>query len=398
MRSKKTTSKVAIYLLLIVLGSMVSCHVSSASASANVISVQASPLVTQNRNSELDLRYNQDSSIINIDPVKIYADSNRSVVTVQGSRAISILTIFGRQSTVETVFGSGFVIKYSDASYLVTNFHVVDSLVNITVVFWNGDSYPGKVIGSDPHSDIAVLSTSALESDLKPLDFSSSSSIRVGQPVMAIGNPFGLSGSVTFGIISQVGRTIQYQSSTGTFTIADTIQFSAPINPGNSGGPLLNADGMVIGITSAAVSGSQGVGFAIPSDTIIRELPLLISSGKYDKHPYFGIQGADMNYQLAQAMGINVTYGVLLQRITAGGPADKAGLKAGQQIVTINQDRYRIGGDVIVSLNGIRIVNSDALATYLEERTAPGDLVQVGIIRSGNYLVVQLIVGTLPTQ
>lgn len=395
MRLKKATSKVAIYFLLIVLGSMVLGHVVSAST---VISVQASPIVTRNGNAELDSRSNQDSSGINIDPVKIYANSNRSVVTVQGSRALSVLTIFGRQSTVEAVFGSGFVIKYSDAFYLVTNFHVVDSLVNITGVFWNGNSYPVKVIGSDPNSDIAVLSTSALESDLKPLDFSSSSSIRVGQPVMAIGNPFGLSGSVTFGIISQLGRTIQYQSSTGTFTIAATIQFSAPINPGNSGGPLLNADGMVIGITSAAVSGSQGVGFAIPSDTIVRELPFLISSGKYDRHPYLGIQGVDMDYQLAQAMGIDTTYGVLLQRITAGGPADKAGLKVGQQIVTINQDKYRIGGDVIVSLNGVRTINFDALATYLEEHTTPGDLVQVGIIRSGNYLTVQLVVGTQPAR
>jgi S1-C subfamily serine protease len=244
MRSKKITVQVAMALLLIVLGSMVLCYVASASASATVNSVQASPAVMQNRNGELErLRsYTQgNASIVDFDPARIYADSNRSVVTVQGSRVVSVLTVFGQQSTVETVFGSGFVTKYSDAFYLVTNFHVVDSLVNITVVFWNGDSYAAKVIGSDPHSDFALLSINALASDLKPLDFSPSSSIRVGQPVMAIGNPFGLSGSVTFGIISQVGRTIQYQSSTGTFTIADAIQFSAPINPGNSGGPLLNA-------------------------------------------------------------------------------------------------------------------------------------------------------------
>jgi S1-C subfamily serine protease len=215
---------------------------------------------------------------------------------------------------------------------------------------------------------------------------------------MAIGNPYGLSGSVTFGIVSQVGRTIQYQSSTGTFTVAGAIQFSAPINPGNSGGPLLDAAGMVVGITSAGVSGSQGVGFAIPSDTIIRELPFLISTGKYEKHSYFGVQGVDMNYQLSQVMGTSVTYGVVIEKTVPGGPADKAGLKGGQRIVTIGEDQYRVGGDIIVSLNGARIVNYDSFSTYLETYTVPGQSVQVGIIRSGNYLVLQVSVGTRPNQ
>jgi S1-C subfamily serine protease len=406
MGSKETAIKAAIGLLLvfvIVFGSVTLYH-SHALASANVgiESLQKSNVVLQDRNSQFG-RFQSfpeqgNISIIGLNPVNIYASANRSVVIVQGSRAATTLSLFGSSSTVETVFGSGFVVKYSNSYYVTTNFHVVDKVVNVTVTFWNGDAYPANVIGSDPYSDISVLTTNASASDFVPLDFDSSSSIRVGQPVMAIGNPYGLSGSVTFGIVSQVGRTIQYQSSTGTFTVAGAIQFSAPINPGNSGGPLLDAVGMVVGITSAGVSGAQGVGFAIPSDTIIRELPSLISTGKYDKHSYFGVQGVDMNYQLSQVMGTSVTYGVVIEKTVPGGPADKAGLKGGQRIVTIGEDQYRVGGDVIVSLNGARIVNYDSFSTYLETYTVPGQSVQVGIIRSGSYMVLQVLVGTRPNQ
>jgi S1-C subfamily serine protease len=306
-------------------------------------------------------------------------------------------TIFGPETSVASVLGSGFVVDYSNSYFVVTNFHVIDSMENMTVTFWNGDAYAGKVVGSDPYSDLAIVTVSAPLSDLHPLNFTSSSSVRVGQPVVAVGNPFGLSGSVTFGIISQVGRTIQYQSTTGTFTIADSIQFSAPINPGNSGGPLLNAYGLVLGITSAAVTGAQDVGFAIPSDTILRELPLLISTGAYNLHPYLGIQTDDMTYQLAQAMGTNTTYGVLIEKTDPGGPADKAGLKGGKTSVDIADQTYIIGGDIIVSVNGTRIVNYDCLATYLERHVVSGQSIQVGIIRSGKLIFLQVVAGSLPS-
>jgi S1-C subfamily serine protease len=140
------------------------------------------------------------------------------------------------------------------------------------------------------------------------------------------------------------------------------------------------------------------VGFAIPSDTITRELPFLITAGKYDRHPYLGVRGTDMNYLLAQAMGINITYGVLIERVAPGGPAEKAGLKVGQRTVTIGQDQYQVGGDVIVSMNGVRIVNFDAFAAYIEEHLTPGDTVQVGIIRSGAFTVVEVTVAARPSQ
>jgi S1-C subfamily serine protease len=214
----------------------------------------------------------------------------------------------------------------------------------------------------------------------------------VGDPVYAIGAPYGLSGSFTYGIISQLGRTIQ-QATTGNYSIAGVIQFSAPINPGNSGGPLLDGNGNVIGITTATVSGSVGVGFAIPSSTILTEISSLISTGAYNLHSYLGIGGADMNYQLAQAMRTSVTYGVLIENIVNGGPAATAGLRVGSTVVVVDGQQYLIGGDIIVSINGTRIVNQDALSTYLAQNTVAGQDVQVGIIRSGQMMTVGVVLG-----
>jgi S1-C subfamily serine protease len=405
--SKQNTLKAAIAVLIVVvmvLASMAAFYnFSLASANAKVNSLERSTAGLQERNVELQsmlsvVQSRENVSAVSLNPVWIYDNANRSVVTIQGSKIVTVLTLFGPQNTVGSVLGSGFVVKYAGSYFVATNFHVVDGLVNVTETFWNGDAYRATVIGSDPYSDLAVLSTPAPQSDLHPLDLVSSLALRVGQPVVAIGNPFGLSGSVTFGIVSQLGRTIQYQSDTGTFTIADAIQFSAPINPGNSGGPLLDADGFIIGITSAAVTGSQGVGFAIPSDTILRELPDLIGSGKYARHPYFGFQVVDMNYQLAEAMGSKITYGVLIENTIPGGPADKAGLRGGQLAVTIGTQQYLLGGDIIVSLEGTRIVNYDAFATYLEKYTAPGQTVQVGIIRAGAYVAIPVVIGAKPSQ
>ncbi len=155
----------------------------------------------------------------------------------------------------------------------------------------------------------------------------------------------------------------------------------------------MDVNGMVVGMTTAVVSGSQGVGFAIPSDTILRELPSLVSSGKYDKHPYIGFQGVDMNYQPSKVMGTNATYGVLIENTVTGGPAEKAQLRGGQQIVMIDGQQYLIGGDIIVSIGGSRIVNHDVLSTYLERHTIPRQIIRVGVIRSGSYLEVQVTLG-----
>ena len=354
----------------------------------------------ESRNTQLQQELNSgvtpnNASVLGLDPVSIYRSANRSIVTIQGDQVTTVNTFFGPQQSLQVVLGSGFVIQDTGSYYIVTNFHVLSGDTNLTVTFWNGNSYVGKVVGTDPYSDLGVVSVTAPPSQLFPIQIASSSSLQVGQPIVAIGNPFGLTGSMTFGIISQVGRTIQ-DPVAGNFSIASAIQFSAPINPGNSGGALLNSKGEVVGITTAVVNGAQGVGFAIPSDTIIRELPSLITTGKYNLHPYLGIGSADMSYALAQKQGTNVTYGALIEQVVPGGPASRAGLRAGNTMVTLEGTQYVIGGDIIVSLNRTKIVNTDALSTYLEGHALAGQTIQVGIIRGGSFQTVSVVLGTRP--
>jgi S1-C subfamily serine protease len=303
--------------------------------------------------------------------------------------------VFGQVTSVESVQGSGFVISYQNSSYVVTNNHVVNGVSNITVTFSDGNSYPASVKGTDQYRDLAVLAVSAPASEFHPLKvLGSTGAVIVGETVYAIGSPFGLSGSMTAGIMSQVGRTITESTNT-QISIPDVIQFSAAINPGNSGGPLLDSNGEVIGITTAAVSNSEGLGFAIPASTLARELPALVTTGTYNLHASLGIaSSADMTYQLAQATGSNVTYGVLVQSVTSGGAADKAGIRGGTETVTIEGQSYVVGGDIIVSINGIRVVDTDALASYLEENTIAGQSVQLGVVRAGTYTTVNVVLGT----
>lgn len=328
----------------------------------------------------------------NFDPVQIYAQSSQSVVTVRG--VIEDLSN-GPPAAIVSILGTGFVIKYGDSFYVVTNFHVVDGLLNSTVTFSNGDAYRARAVGSDAYSDLAIVSVNAPLAEYHPLNLGSSSKLKVGETVVAIGNPFGLSDTITVGVVSQLGRSLDTGIS-GGFVIADTIQFSAAINPGNSGGPLIDSKGMVVGITSASVTNSQGLGFAIPVDTISRELPFLVKDGRYDKHPYLGVQLVDMNYELSQAMGTNVTWGVLVEGIVAGGPADKSGLIGGTRTTTILDQRYLIGGDIITSVNGTRVVDYDDFASYLEQHAVSGQTVQLGIIRQGDSMVISVVLGTRP--
>jgi S1-C subfamily serine protease len=204
-----------------------------------------------------------------------------------------------------------------------------------------------------------------------------------------------LTGTFTSGVISQLGRTIQ-EAAAGNYSVSGIIQFSVPINPGNSGGPLLDANGNVIGITTATVSGSQGLGFAIPSHTILKELASLITTGGYKLHSYLGIGGVDMNYQLGRDSNTNVTYGVLVENVVSGSPAAKAGLKGGTKTVTVDGQQYLVGGDIIVSINGTRIVNQDALSSYLEVYTVAGQAAVFGIVRNGTLMSVTITLGARP--
>lgn len=326
---------------------------------------------------------------------KIYQQARNSVVVIQGTLVQKVYTFFGPIVQYSTVLGSGFVINYSGSFYVVTNFHVVNSAYNISVTFWDGDAYPAKVIGSDPYSDLAVLEVNAPKSKFYPLSIVSSSTLKVGDIAIAIGNPFGLSGSMTFGIISQLGRTLS-ESSTGGYLIADIIQISVPINPGNSGGPLLNAFGQVIGITTAIISGSQNVGFAVPSDTLLRELPDLISTGHYNKHPWVGITGIDMNYDIARYIGCNYTYGFLIVSVIKDSPAERAGLRGGNRNVVISGEQVTVGGDLIIAINGHRIRNVDEFVSYLERNTQPGQEITLTIVRENKIMNVNLTLGSRP--
>jgi len=331
-----------------------------------------------------------------INAVQIYKDSNRSVVTLQGYVTSKVNLPFGSENLQEEVLGSGFVVTYDNTSYIVTNDHVVSGATNTTVTFWDGDTYPASVVGTDPYSDLAIVRVpGAPASEFHPLTLSSSSSVQVGDPVAAIGNPFGLSGSLTVGVVSQLGRTIT-DSTAGNYSIADVIQFSAPINPGNSGGPLLDADGRVIGLSTATVDGSDGVGFAIPSDTVLREIGLLVANGTYNEHPYLGIGTADITYQLAQANGNNVTYGLLVENVVTAGPASAAGIRAGIKQTMVEGETYLTGGDVIVSINGTRMVDHDALASYIEEHAQVGHTLVVGVMRGTNFMTFDVKVGARP--
>ncbi len=297
----------------------------------------------------------------------IYANVRQSVVLIQG------------ETNDGGVQGSGFVYNFAGRDVVLTNYHVVEDTTSLSVTFSNGNGYPATVLGEDPYSDLAVVSVDAPATEFKPIQIVSSSTLREGEPVIAIGNPYGLVGSLTTGVVSALGRSIT-EDTAGGYAIANIIQTSTPINPGNSGGPLLNAVGNVIGITTAIVSDSQGLGFAIPSNTILREISALISTGTYRGHSYLGVTGQDMSYNFAQEIGANVTYGWRIESIVYGGPSD------GRLTV----------GDIIIAMDDKTIKSNDDLASYLEEHTLPGDSLQMTVVRGNQQIPVTIVLGTRP--
>jgi S1-C subfamily serine protease len=322
----------------------------------------------------------------NVSLSQLYEQVKDSVVVVQGI-IVEGYDFWGRP-VYSGVQGSGFVSNLTGQFAIVTNYHVVQGAFNITVTFTNGDAYAANVTGSDPYADLAVLSANAPQYEYKPLRIASSSTLKVGDPVIAVGTPLGLTGSVTSGIVSALGRTVSVSWS--SYAIADCIQTTAPINPGNSGGPLLNYQGEVVGITSYTAITSQGVaaqglGLAIPSSTILRETASLIKNGSYSSHPWLGISGTDMTFETAQSMKTNVTYGVLIAQITSKGPADNASLQVDDVIIALNTT-YVAG----------RIRGMDDLSTFLEEYTLPLQTVYVTIVRNNQTRIIPVKLGTRP--
>jgi S1-C subfamily serine protease len=301
-----------------------------------------------------------------------------------------------RRAYYSQIQGSGFVYNFTGQMVVITNNHVVQDTVNITVTFINGNAYPATVLGSDPYADLAVLSTEAPQNEYSPLEIVDSSTLSVGDSLIAVGGPYGLAGTMTTGIVSALGRTITEDMS-GSYPIANVIQTSTPINAGNSGGPLLNYQGQVVGITTAIVSDSQGLGFAIPSSTVLREIDSLVTDGSYNEHPTIAAGGTDMTYEIAKAMNVDVTYGWLIAQVTRGGPAATAGLQAGTRQVAVAGQAVTIGGDIIIAINGTRITNLDDLSTFLEEHTLPGEAINVTIVRNNQTMDLQITLGTRST-
>ena len=292
--------------------------------------------------------------------------------------------------------GSGFV--WDERGYILTNNHVVADSQRVTVVFADGSEFEAQVVGADADSDLAVLKIDPPAGGLSSVELGDSNKIKVGHLALALGSPFGQEYSLSTGIVSALGRTIQ--SGPGTFTNPQIIQTDAALNPGNSGGPLLNVTGQVIGINTQIVSqggGSVGIGFAVPINTAKRVVPALIEDGEY-RHAFVGIFGANLRPDVARAMGVSEeTRGVLVVQAIEGGPAERAGLRGGNRQAQIQGVPLLLGGDIIVTIDGTPLRSMDELVTYTAENNRPGDKVTLEVLRDGRQVVVELTLGERPT-
>ena len=294
--------------------------------------------------------------------------------------------------------GSGFV--YDTNGHIITNNHVTSGAKDLHITFSDGTIYTGKVIGSDPQSDLAVVLLNDVPKEkLFPLTLGNSSTLIVGERVAAVGNPFGLSGSLTDGIVSGLGRLLPSAPENifgnddriVSFSIPDIIQTDAAINPGNSGGPLFNLNGEVIGINSAIFSNTgvyAGVGFAIPSNTLNKVIPELIEKGSY-QHPWIGITGIDVTPDIAEKMNLTEARGFLVIDVNSNGPADKAGIRGGYKVEIINNTQYRLGGDLIIGIDNQSVNSVSDITDYLKNKKE-GDIVKLVILRDNKMINVQV--------
>ncbi len=291
--------------------------------------------------------------------------------------------------------GSGFV--WDTEGHIVTNNHVVDGADKIQVTFSDGTVLPAKLVGADSYSDLAVIQVDPKSVQLQPIEAVDSNSVKVGQLAIAIGNPFGLSGTMTVGVVSALGRTIpagDVSNAQGpVYSIPDIIQTDAPINPGNSGGVLLNDQGQLIGVTAAiesTVGANAGIGFAIPSAIVQRVVPALIKTGSY-QHPFLGISGTTLTLDMAKAMNLpENTHGALVVEVIPNGPADKAGVKGSDRQVTIDGQDVRVGGDVIIKIDDTVVHTMDDVIAYLSDHTEVGQTVKLTVLRDGKEKVLNV--------
>ncbi|MDP6858062.1 MAG: trypsin-like peptidase domain-containing protein [Candidatus Nitrosopelagicus sp.] len=317
--------------------------------------------------------------------IEIFEKTEASVVQV------NVRSVDGR--IMPGSMGSGFV--YSDDGYIITNNHVIDNAEKVTITFLDGESYIAQIIGTDSDLDLAVLKVKTGSTYLHPIPIGDSSQLKVGQEITAIGNPFGLSGSMTSGIISQIGRLLPQDSG---YSIPDVIQTDAAINPGNSGGPLLNMKGEVVGINTAIQSATgefTGVGFAVPSNTVKKVIPVLIEDGIFH-HPWMGISGSDVDPELAKVRELNSSKGFLIATVIEGSPADDAGLEGVTDTKEIDGREYPLDGDIILKIDDVVVRKISDILVYLQREKSIGDEMIMTINRDGMLIEKVLVLGERP--
>jgi S1-C subfamily serine protease len=332
----------------------------------------------------------------------IYKRAAPGVVQVTSTTIVNVPAdpFFGNplfpQQQRQQSLGSGFVVD--KAGHIVTNFHVVDGAKQVRVSFSNGASLKTTVVGTDPSSDLAVLKIDASSRALTPLALGDSDRIKVGDPVVAIGNPFGLDRTVTAGIVSAIQRAI---TAPNGYTIDHVIQTDASINHGNSGGPLLNGRGEVIGVNSqietgdSGSGGNVGIGFAVPSNTVKTVIAQLIRQGRIDR-AFIGISAVPITRDLARVFRLPVSKGLLVQSVQPGSGAAKAGLKAGTTQVVLAGESYNLGGDILVEADGVPVASLDKLRDLVAAKK-PGDKLRLVVYRGGKKTQLEVTLGRQPS-
>jgi S1-C subfamily serine protease len=346
------------------------------------------------------------STVVVAKPVLAKGFAPRRIFAERAPGVVTVFSYFGASSGASSLEeGSGFVVDGSGV--ILTAAHVIVSTTGaglltqparaVYVQFEDGDRVKAEVVGWDPYDDVGVLKVPTKAHALVPVPLGTSAGLAVGQPVAAIGSPFGSEASLSVGVVSGVGRTIP--SLTTSYDLFDAIQTDAPINRGNSGGPLLDSAGQAIGINaqirSSLESGFEGVAFAVPIDSVKRSLEQLLQSGHVD-YAYLGLQTEDLTPSIATAFGYPAVRGAMIDSVASGGPAARAGLEPGHRSVVWQNQRITVGGDAIVAIDGIAVTSSDDVARIVAERMVPGEAAWFTVLRGGRKLVVPVTLGARP--